>query len=112
MHSPTSIAIRCGLKFHITAVEVGESLHPANMLNHWGLDLQSREEVDKAYQDVLAAKEKYGFGDIKPPMDRHGVYAFFFQDFDTNWWEVQHYDGFLDDDIFDFGDRYQLKGAE
>jgi len=108
-HSPTSMAIRCGLKFHITAVEVGDALHPANLLNHWGLDLESRDAVDKAYADIVAEKERYGIAEVKQPMDRHGVYSFYLQDLDSNWWEIQHYDGFLHDDIFDFGDQYALE---
>lgn len=112
VHSPSSMAIWCGLKFHIVAVEVGDSIHPVSLLNHWGIDLTSREDVDQAYQDVLAAKATYGLGEIKEPLDRHGVYSFYFQDFDYNWWEIQHYPGFINDDIFDFGDRYELKDAE
>lgn len=109
VHSPTSMAIRCGLKFHIVAVEIGDEIGPGRILNHWGIDLQSRAEVDEAYQACVANKEKYGIKEIKLPIDRHGVYAFYFEDLDFNWWEVQYYSGFLHDDIFDFGDRYQLK---
>jgi catechol 2,3-dioxygenase-like lactoylglutathione lyase family enzyme len=109
VHSPTSMAIRCGLKFHITAVEVGDALHPGNLLNHWGLDLESRDAVDKAYADIIAEKEHYGIAEVKQPTDRHGVYSFYLQDLDGNWWEIQHYDGFLHDDIFDFGDQYALE---
>jgi catechol 2,3-dioxygenase-like lactoylglutathione lyase family enzyme len=109
VHSPTSMAIRCGLKFHITAVEVGDALHPGNLLNHWGLDLESRDAVDKAYADIIAEKERYGIAEVKQPTDRHGVYSFYLQDLDGNWWEIQHYDGFLHDDIFDFGDQYALE---
>ena len=109
VHSPTSMAIRCGLKVHITAVEVGGALHPGNLLNHWGLDLESRDAVDKAYMDSVASKERYRIGEVKQPMERHGVYSFYLQDLDGNWWEIQHYDGFLHDDIFDFGDQYALE---
>ena len=109
VHSPTSMAIRCGLKVHITAVEVGDALHPGNLLNHWGLDLESRDAVDKAYKDSVASKERYRIGEVKQPMERHGVYSFYLQDLDGNWWEIQHYDGFLHDDIFDFGDQYTLE---
>jgi len=109
VHSPTSMAIRCGLKVHITAVEVGDALHPGNLLNHWGLDLESLDAVDKAYTDSVASKERYGIGEVKQPMERHGVYSFYLQDLDGNWWEIQHYDGFLHDDIFDFGDQYALE---
>ncbi len=108
VHSPTSMAIRCGLKFHIIAVEVGDALVPANILNHWGVDVQSREEVDVAYAALTEAKERVGILQIKDAIDRHGIYGFYFQDLDTNWWEVQYYPGFQNEDLFDFGDRYEL----
>ena len=108
VHSPTSMGVRCGMKFHIIAVEVGEAFHPAALLNHWGLDVATRDEVDQAYRDVIAVKDRYGLLQAKEPQDRHGIYGFYFQDFDTNWWEIQYYPGFLNDDMFDFGDRYSL----
>src|SRR5512138_1185632 len=49
-HAKPAISVRCGLKFHIVAVEVGQSLHPVNVLNHWGVDVGSKEEVDKAHK--------------------------------------------------------------
>jgi len=109
VHSPSSMGIRCGMKFHIIAVEVGDSIQPSALLNHWGLDLRTREEVEQAYEDVLAAREEWGIPDVQPLIERHGVYGFYFQDFDGNWWEIEHYPGFLHEDMFDFGNRYQLE---
>jgi len=108
VHSPSAMVVRCGMKFYITAVEVGDALQPAQLLNHWGLDVTSVAEVDEAYQVVLKHKESWGLLDVRTPIMRHGVYSFYLQDFDTNWWEIQHYPGFLHDDVFDFGDRYEL----
>ena len=34
-HARPAIVVRLGLKFHIVAVEVGEAVHPVNVLNHW-----------------------------------------------------------------------------
>ncbi|UUZ71156.1 hypothetical protein LP415_18650 [Polaromonas sp. P1(28)-8] len=39
-------------------------------------------------------------------MKQHGVYGFYLEDQDHNWWEFQYYDGVQHDDMFDFGDRY------
>ena len=49
-HAKPAMVVRCGLKFHIVAVEVGNAVHPVNVLNHWGIDVTSKEEVDKAPQ--------------------------------------------------------------
>jgi len=35
------------------------------------------------------------------------------EDLDHNWWEIQHYPGFQNQDLFDFGDRFSMDdGAE
>jgi catechol 2,3-dioxygenase-like lactoylglutathione lyase family enzyme len=108
VHSPSSLVIRCGIKFYITAVEVGDALQPAQILNHWGLDVGSREEVEASHKAVTQHKDSWGLLDVKAPVDRHGVFSFYFQDFDTNWWEIQHYPGYIHDDLFEFGDRFEL----
>ncbi|MCP3730014.1 VOC family protein [Sphingomonas sp. MG17] len=108
VHSPSSFVIRLGLKFFIVAVEVGDALHPAQLLNHWGLDMASKEEVDEAYRKAVELKDEWGIAEIKEPIARHGVYSFYLRDLDSNWWEIQYYPGFIHDDLFDFGDRYEL----
>ncbi|UCV17846.1 VOC family protein [Ferribacterium limneticum] len=110
-HGASTMAIRCGLKSHIVCVEVGEALKPVHMLNHWGLDVRSDEEVDRAYQEALRCQEKYGIRKIFEPKREHGVYSFFFVDLDHNWWEIQHYwGGVQNEDMFDFGDRFTMDG--
>jgi catechol 2,3-dioxygenase-like lactoylglutathione lyase family enzyme len=112
-HAKPAISVRCGLKFHIVAVEVGQSLHPVNVLNHWGVDVGSREEVDKAHKAALDHKEKYKIRQVLPVVMQHGVYSFYMEDLDHNWWEIQHYPGFQNEDLFDFGDRFSMDdGAE
>ena len=39
------MAVRLGMRFHVIAVEVGDNVHPCNVLNHWGLDVGSRAEL-------------------------------------------------------------------
>ena len=111
VHSPSSLVIRCGMKFYIVAVEVGDAINEAALLNHWGLDVGSTDEVDQAYAAVLEHRVEYDIRDVKPPIMRHGIYSFYLQDFDSNWWEIQYYPGFIHDDLFDFGDRYELEAA-
>ena len=112
-HAKPAMVVRLGLKFHIVAVEVGDQLHPANVLNHWGLDVRSKEEVDAAYQAALKYKDKYKIRQVQKPVMQHGVYSFYMEDLDHNWWEIQHYPGFQDEDLFEFGDRFSMEdGAE
>jgi hypothetical protein len=30
------------------------------------------------------------------------------EDLDHNWWEIQYYPGFQNEDLFDFGDRFSM----
>ncbi len=107
-HAIPAMVIRCGLKFHIVCVEVGDQLKPVNLLNHWGVDVGSRAEVDRCWQAANELKDKYGIRKVLPIADQHGVYSFYLVDLDHNWWEVQSYDGFQHDDMFDFGDRFAM----
>ena len=44
-------------------------------------------------------------------VDAHGVYSFYIEDVDSNWWEPQFYEaGFQNEDMFDFGDRFTPDG--
>ena len=105
-HALPAMAVRCGMKFHVFAVEVGEDLHTTNLLNHWGIDVESKEAVDAAHEAALENKEKYAIRQVMDVVNQHGVYSFYIEDLDHNWWEIQHYDGFQHDDIFEFGDRF------
>ena len=107
-HAIPAMAIRCGLKFHIICVEVGEQLKPVNLLNHWGVDVGSRAEVDRCWKAANQMKEKFGIRKVMPIADQHGVYSFYLVDLDHNWWEVQSYEGFQHDDLFEFGDRFSM----
>lgn len=110
-HGKTSMVIRLGMRFHIVCVEVGASLKPVNMLNHWGVDVASAAEVDEAYQNALKYQDQYGIRQVQKPRNMHGVYSFYMVDLDHNWWEIQYYEnGFVHDDYFDFGDRFAADG--
>jgi catechol 2,3-dioxygenase-like lactoylglutathione lyase family enzyme len=112
-HAKPAIVVRCGLKFHIVAVEVGQNVHPVNVLNHWGIDVASKEEVDKAHEAALKYQDKYHIRQVLPVVMQHGVYSFYLEDLDHNWWEIQYYPGFQNEDLFDFGDRFSMDdGAE
>jgi catechol 2,3-dioxygenase-like lactoylglutathione lyase family enzyme len=107
-HAKPAMAVRCGLKFHIVCVEVGSAVRPCGVLNHWGLDVESRQEVDRVHRMAKEHKDKYGIRQVLDVVDQHGVYSFYMEDLDHNWWEIQCYDGFQHDDMFDFGDRFSM----
>ena len=109
-HAIPAMLIRLGLKFHVVCVEVGDQVHPQNVLNHWGVDVPSDEEVDEAYQNALKYKDKYKTRTVMEPTRQHGVYSFYLEDLDHNWWEVVSSGHFMHDDIYDFGDRFDADG--
>jgi predicted lactoylglutathione lyase len=108
-HALPAMVIRCGIKFHIVCVEVGDKVHPQNVLNHWGVDVESKEKVDEAYQNAVKHQDKYKIKQVLKPVSQHGVYSFYMEDLDHNWWEVQHIPGFQHDDMFEFGDRFSME---
>jgi catechol 2,3-dioxygenase-like lactoylglutathione lyase family enzyme len=69
----------------VTAIEV-----PQEMLNHWGVAVPSQAAVDDAYAKVEAAKQEFGLARVQKPRFRHGSYAFYFADGDSNWWEIEY----------------------
>ena len=105
-HAKPAVAIRCGMRFHIICLEVGDLLHPACVDQHWGIDVASAAEVDRIWRAAHELKDKYGLREIRDLVKQHGVYSFYLEDRDHNWWEFQYYDGIQNDDMFDFGDRY------
>jgi hypothetical protein len=105
-HAPPGMLVRCGMKFHIVCLEVGDKVRPNTVANHWGLDVRTKEEVDEAHAKLTELKDHYGIKTITRPQMQHGVYSFYFECMNSSWWEIQWYDGFLHDDFFDFGDRY------
>lgn len=62
---------------------------PQSMLNHWGVTVETNEEVDRAFAAATAHQEKYGLTRIQKPRNQHGSYAFYIADADSNWWEVE-----------------------
>ncbi len=81
---------RCGARYWVLDIrEVDEVAHPQRMVNHWGFMATSNEEVDRAHAAASANKEKYGLKRVHPPKGNHGSYSFYFEDVDSNWWEIE-----------------------
>jgi catechol 2,3-dioxygenase-like lactoylglutathione lyase family enzyme len=89
-HAPKAMMLRKGGYFGLVCLEKGKNVRPVGVGNHWGIDLGSREEVDRARELALEHKDRYGIQKVMRITDMHGTYAFYFQDRDGNWWEFQH----------------------
>jgi catechol 2,3-dioxygenase-like lactoylglutathione lyase family enzyme len=107
-HSKASMVFRCGLRFHVACVELGEHCPDSGLHNHWGLDVLTREDVDRVHEQAVRLKDAYGIREIQEPVLQRGAYSFYMVDLDSNWWEIQYYEGFRHDDHFDFGDRFSM----
>jgi catechol 2,3-dioxygenase-like lactoylglutathione lyase family enzyme len=70
--------------------EVPSIENPQAMLNHWGVFVESQSDVDRAYDTLLEHQQRYGLKKVQKPRAAHGAYSFYFEDMDSNWWEVEH----------------------
>lgn len=85
--SPISLMIRLGGD-HVIAVVFSKKVGEMNHLNHNGLDVETKEEVDEAYRTVVEQAEKWKLKKVSKPYLQHGTYSFFFWDADDNCWEI------------------------
>lgn len=91
----------------VVCMQVGAKAHGNHRLNHWGLDLGSRAEVDAAHARAIKYKERYGIGRITKPNGQHGNYGFYLRDLDDNWWEFQYVaPGMAYEEKFQRGDQF------
>lgn len=85
--SPISLMVRLGGD-HVYAVVQVKNKTEMPRHYHNGLDVESTEEVDKAYQTVLEEADKWGLYKPTRPIEQHGTYSFLFWDMDGNCWEI------------------------
>ena len=64
------------------------------MHNHWGVRVVNPEEVDRAFEYLLAHKEQYKLGAIGKPTWSHGSYSCYFVEPGSNGWEIECYEAF------------------
>ncbi len=74
----------------LEAREVEDIAVPQEMLNHWGVAVPSQAAVDEAFEKISAKQKDYGIGRVQKPRFRHGSYALYFVDGDSNWWEIEY----------------------
>lgn len=92
-HTERGVLLRKGGYCVIVCLEVGEHVKPVDRQHHWGIDLASREEVDRALKLAHDLKDEYGIHQISRITDHHGGYSFYFRDRDDNYWEFQYVGG-------------------
>jgi catechol 2,3-dioxygenase-like lactoylglutathione lyase family enzyme len=86
--SEHSLCIRLQSDTVIVVVQQPNKPEGGTRQNHNGLDVASREEVDRSYRLVLEQKEQWGIGRVTRPVAQHGTYSFMLVDCDENWWEI------------------------
>ena len=60
--------------------------------NHYGVRVSNNEEVDRAYQYLLANKKKLGLKKVVKRKERAGSYSMFFVEPGGNYWEIESYE--------------------
>ena len=91
-HGPRTMLLRKGGYWSIVCMEVGDGVRPMGMLNHWGLDLHSPEQVRQAHALAHKHKARYGIAEITDIQIDKDSHRFQFRDRDGNWWEFQYID--------------------
>jgi catechol 2,3-dioxygenase-like lactoylglutathione lyase family enzyme len=83
---------------NLIAVPVGDALLPQPVLNHHGLTLpdNEHERVRALNAELKTRSDEFGLLKVMNPSSQHGSYSFYFQDRDTNWWEIETLEGGLD----------------
>jgi catechol 2,3-dioxygenase-like lactoylglutathione lyase family enzyme len=107
-HLPIACRISLGGNWYIVCLEAKQS-RDMPLLNHFGIDVDSREAVDRWHERAVAQKEAYGLSEISSPRSSHGAYQFYLRDRDQNWWEFQHYEGDARTAHLDWGARQTEK---
>ncbi|WP_293882384.1 VOC family protein [Sphingomonas sp.] len=62
---------------------------PQCVWNHWGVDVDTREEVEQAHRIATERKQYFGIDEVQDIRNQHGSYSFYFSDVMSNWWEIQ-----------------------
>jgi catechol 2,3-dioxygenase-like lactoylglutathione lyase family enzyme len=60
--------------------------------NHYGVRVSNNQEVDNAYQYLLANKQKLGLKKVVKRKERDGSYSMFFVEPGGNYWEIESYE--------------------
>lgn len=89
-HQERAMLLTIGRDFAIVCLEIGDKASGTEVLRHWGIDVESRDEVDRLHGLALRHQQDYGIRTVRHVTDQHGAYSFYFEDCDGNWWEFEH----------------------
>ena len=84
---PRALMFRRGGQ-HVYVVVQTDRAQGMTLFNHNGLDVESEGAVLEAHRLLQSVQEEYGILKILKPHEQHGVFSFYFQDMDGNWWEI------------------------
>jgi len=78
-------------------VERGDALVEQTLQNHHGITVwMDAAKIDALRAAAQARQDEFGIQRIKKAITQHGSYSFYMQDQDTNWWEIEVWDGHVD----------------
>lgn len=81
---------------NVIVVEVGDRVMEQTVLNHHGITLWTDEAmIDKIHAAAEENKTEFGIRKVLPATHQHGSYSFYMQDLDTNWWEIEVWEGLI-----------------
>ncbi len=79
----------------LTVHEGGPDAPPKQMHNHYGVRVQTKQEVDAAHAYLMAHRDEYGISEITEPEFSHGSYSIYFLEPGTNGLEIECYEDVL-----------------
>ena len=106
-HAKPAMMLRLKSGMYVVCVCRGGHLPNQHVMTHWGVNVATREEVERAHADAQRLKSRYGIQKITKLKDQHGAYAFYLQDLDNNWWEIQH-EARTIDAFFAAGEKFDM----
>jgi len=81
---------------NVVVVEVGDRGMDQTVLNHHGITLWTDQAIiDKIRAAAEEHKAEFGIMKVLPATHQHGSYSFYMQDLDTNWWEIEVWEGLV-----------------
>lgn len=86
--SKIAMQLRLNSATTIVCVKLKDKPQPHGLGGHFGMDVETVEDVDAAHQKVLEIKDQYDIQKVTRPGWIHGVYSFYLVDYDGNFWEV------------------------
>ena len=76
--SPVSLMVRLGGQHVYACVHRKNHSTKMDFLFHNGIDVETQEDVDEAYETTIAEADKWGLTQISKPKLQHGTYSFLF----------------------------------